>query len=101
MGRARRAELEAYAELRRRILAQATDGVGSAFEELAGWVPEATPAAVLEAYRENGGDPESDPLPFFTEVFLYELLGKEDARALLARVRQIGVALGHPGGGLP
>lgn len=32
--------------------------------------------------------------PFFTEAFLYNLVGKEDARSILALIRQLGRALG-------
>ena len=43
----------------------------------------------LEAY-----DPEDEKAPFFTEAYLYNLLGKGDARTVLATVRQVGRALG-------
>ncbi len=39
-------------------------------------------------------DAEDEGAPFFTEAFLYNLLGKEDARTVLAAVREIQRALG-------
>lgn len=36
---------------------------------------------------------EDAEAPFFSEAFLYNLLGKEDARSLLTRVRQLKEAL--------
>lgn len=39
--------------------------------------------------------------PFFTEAYLYTLLGKEDARTVLAYVRGLGVALGYSREDLP
>lgn len=41
-----------------------------------------------------GYDPEDEKAPFFSEAFLYNLLGKEDARTVLAYTRRIGEALG-------
>ena len=35
--------------------------------------------------------------PFFSEAYLYELLGKDDARTLLSRLRAIGESLGVEG----
>ena len=52
------------------------------------WEPEAVPAKIRKAYEENGAEPGEVP-PFFSEVYLYELLGKEDARTLLAMFRMV------------
>lgn len=37
---------------------------------------------------------EGDDVPFFTEVKLYDLLGKENARTVLSRLHALGRALG-------
>ncbi len=42
----------------------------------------------------NWYDPEDADAPFFTEACLYNLLGKGDARTVLALVRNVGRALG-------
>lgn len=34
--------------------------------------------------------------PFFTEAYLYNLLGKEDARTLLAYMRKLARSIGFP-----
>lgn len=52
------------------------------------WKPEDCPKRIREAYEANGAEPGAIP-PFFSEVYLYELLGKEDARTLLALMRQV------------
>lgn len=45
------------------------------------------------------GDPidELDKVPFFTETYLYNLIGKEDARTVLAYLGEIARALGFEG----
>lgn len=48
-------------------------------DELAGWY-----------------QPEDEDAPFFTEGWLYPMLGKEDARTVLAVVRGVQRALGLP-----
>ena len=50
-----------------------------AFRELAQWSP-GWPSHAVAAYD----DPPPNNCPFFTEAFLYELLGKDDARTLQA-----------------
>lgn len=37
---------------------------------------------------------DHDDVPFFSEIKLYDLLGKEDARIVLSRLRSLGRALG-------
>ncbi len=46
------------------------------------------------AWGPEGYEPEDEEAPFFTEAFLYNLLGKEEARTVLSLVRQVGRALG-------
>ena len=53
-----------------------------AVEGIEKWVPESTPLAVYEDNTEGGR--EAETIPFMTEAFLYPLLGKCDARTLLA-----------------
>lgn len=40
--------------------------------------------------------PEDVDQPFFSEAFLYNLIGKEDARTLRARLNSLGESLGVP-----
>lgn len=42
----------------------------------------------------DGYEPGDDRAPFFSEAFLYILLWKEDARSVLARVRDVATAFG-------
>lgn len=53
------------------------------------FIPESTPDAV----REAEGD-DADQIPFLSEAFLYPLLGKEDARTVLALWDSIRESLG-------
>ncbi len=61
------------------------------FKQLFTWTPECMPEEVLKAYEENGG---TGVPPFFCEITLYELLGKGEARDLLAIMRLLGEGLG-------
>lgn len=83
-----------------RLLADATEsGVGDpqrirdALRDLYTWTPESKPKQFSNragtGYRKGDED-----APFFTESFLYVLLGKEDARSLLGRMRVLCEALG-------
>jgi hypothetical protein len=50
---------------------------------------------VPEGFAEEPGyEPGDEKAPFFSEAFLYVLLGKEDARSLLGRMRTLRKALG-------
>ena len=69
-----------------------------ALAELMEWTPEATPIQFTEKHNPHNqrivliGQPELDEdktAPFFTEAYLYNLLGKEDARGLLGRINRI------------
>lgn len=64
-----------------------------AFLELYAWVPECAPQEVLDAYEANGAKKNEVP-PFFSEVFTYEILGKDQARTLRALIHNLGEALG-------
>jgi hypothetical protein len=70
----------------------AADKIREEWRDLIDWVPEANHIAECEHYEE--GDEEA---PFLTERYLYNLLGKEDARSLLGRVRRLGHVLGFDG----
>jgi len=48
----------------------------------------------LKGARGKGGDEHDETVPFLTESFLYPLLGKDDARSLMARVHALFRALG-------
>jgi len=69
-------------------------------KELLEWIPEGVPleeiSKVNYPVRRFGnvfttGD---DKCPLFSEAYLYNLLGKEDARTLLALMRQLCKSLG-------
>ena len=75
-------------------LLESGDGAArQAYKKLATWVPEYLPEEVMTSYKENGAKKGEVP-PFFSEVTLYELLGKEEARTLLAMMSKLGRALG-------
>lgn len=87
-------------DLALRLIADATgSGVGDpqkvkdALRDLFTWTPESKPKQFSNragtGYRKGDED-----APFFTESFLYVLLGKEDARSLLGRMRVLCEALG-------
>ena len=69
--------------------------LAEALDDLRKWVPEGVPEEVRKDAEECGEDPTG--IPFFTEAFLYPLLGKEDARSLLGRMRRLCDAAGIPG----
>lgn len=54
-------------------------------------------AKVGEAVADHEFKPGPSPeVPFFTESYLYDLMGKEDARTILALVRNVLRAVGLP-----
>ena len=62
-----------------------------ALRELVTWVPEVGfPGNCTPVYD----DPPDEDCPFFTESFLYELLGKEDARTVLCLLEAVAHGLG-------
>ena len=63
-----------------RMTAQ-TPGPVARWERLLAWTPEQTPPHFKERDGYEDGDEDS---PFLSEAYLYNLLGKEDARTLLA-----------------
>ena len=65
---------------------QARPIITKAMEELEQFKTECTP----EFFKQHQGYEEGDEnAPFFTEAFLYILLGKEDARTLLALMHSL------------
>ena len=71
-------------------------------KELLEWIPEGVP---LEEISKINYPPKvwgndrmfikgDDKCPFFSEAYLYNLLGKQDARTLLALMRQLCKSLG-------
>lgn len=77
--------------LRRYHAAQHAAAVAE-LRDLAAWEPEG-------GWSKSWGpgvyeDPPEPGCPFFTEAFLYELFGKEDARTLLALLGSVARALG-------
>lgn len=61
--------------------------------DLRAWHPEYTPVEVLTDWKACGGDANDIP-PFFTEAYLYPLLGKNDARTILALMRPVWELIG-------
>lgn len=64
--------------------------------ELFRFTPEFEPDYIRKAKKRDKED-SGEPYPFFTEGFLYESIGKEDARTVLALVRELAQALGMDG----
>lgn len=60
-------------------------------QELVNWMPEDEHAPLLHSGITKA---EMKKVPFFSETYLYGLLGKEDARTLLARMRRVCEAAG-------
>lgn len=77
---------EAIAREKREAQAEAV----RAFKVLAQFKPESRPEFFEKHYGYSKGDEHA---PFFSEAFLYTLLGKEDARTLLGRMRRLAKAL--------
>ncbi len=66
-----------------------------AIKELLGWTPESSKPSDFADFR---GWPEEMPengIPFISESFLYPVLGKDDARSFLLRVRRVIEAIGY------
>lgn len=87
-------------DLALRLIADATgSGVGDqqkvkdALRDLFTWTPESKPKQ-FSPRAQSGYRKGDEDAPFFSESFLYVLLGKEDARSLLGRMRQLCEALG-------
>jgi len=65
------------------------------FNKLYAWVPEGVPLKKISAVvypKKDWGQVFTDgdeKQPFFSEAYLYNLLGKEDARTLLALIQQL------------
>lgn len=92
-GRIGQSELRLYGELRRMILFGSNIEAIQMMMAMRDWKPESAPKKVLKAYQENGAKKGEVP-PFFSEVFLYEVLGKEDARTLLSFFGRVLTAFG-------
>ncbi len=69
------------------MLAKAVEAI----EKLKTWAPESGPGILRKCEHFTEGDEDA---PFFTETFLYLTLGKEDARTLLAYMRDLAEAVG-------
>lgn len=69
-----------------------------ALVDLVNWKPEGSFPYDRDVYGKEvlDGDPEVDA-EFFSEAFLYALIGKEDARTLLAKVGRVAKAFGFGG----
>lgn len=71
-------------------------GVEEALKSLVNYEPEAKPLLSAKAI-EYYGEPE-EGCPLFTESYLYPLLGKEDARTVLAMLGSVARAIGYEEG---
>jgi len=62
----------------------------AAFKRLLSWHTESTPLPFLPKHRRASGAMAGDEkAPFVSETFLYPLLGKDDARTLLYKLREV------------
>ncbi len=74
-------------------------GYKESVRKLLKWVPQNVPLEQISGivypkkYFGVVFDKNDDKQPFFSEAYLYNLLGKEDARTLLALMRQLCKAL--------
>ena len=82
------------------IIAQRSQDVQlqDSVSQLLEWTPENR--HVLKKDNDYYSDGDED-CPFFSEAYLYNLLGKEDARTLLALMRPVWAAAGVPRDGQP
>ena len=60
-----------------------------AVKELFAWVPGELPETVDRSEECGMYQPEDEGAPFFTETYLYNTLGKDLARSLLARAERV------------
>jgi hypothetical protein len=73
----------------------ALDAARAIFRDLADLrIGEFTDATRKVAQRGGWYDPEDEKQPFFSEAYLYTLVGKDAARSILARFNALGAALG-------
>jgi hypothetical protein len=61
-----------------------------AFKSLITWEPETLPP-----YDSTEEEPIEERVPFLSETFLYAVLGKDDARSFLLRLRRLAKLLGY------
>ncbi len=97
----RTASLDKVQEAVREAIQEAHTEAVKAFRELAAWKPEDEEDWKRELkrlgkawYGQDVYEEGDETMPFFSEAFLYLLLGKEDARSLLGRLDRLGEALG-------
>ena len=82
--------------IKQRIVAGNTDII-DVLRRLANYVPDAPAKSIIRPEMlALYGEPDHD-CPFFTEMYLYALLGKEDARTVLAYIGAIARAVGLDG----
>ncbi len=82
-----RGTIEEVAAILTEALEEDGTDLAEAFQSLKDYIPESTPDVVREDSIASGWEPGS--VPFFTEGFLYPLMGKEDARSILAAIRKV------------
>ena len=78
--------------LTQRIQLGNTEAV-NALRELVQWTPGTFPFKKT-VYDEDPGEAEATDAPFFTEAYLYALVGKSHARTLLALIYNLASSLG-------
>lgn len=98
------AKVKGVHAVERTVEIQIEAAVLKALKDLVNYHPDVAPIQFTEAgnpYNESDDVrvPQSEldedvEAPFFSESYLYNLLGKEDARALLGRVKRLCTALG-------
>lgn len=91
----READAALKAALIQRLAAGETD-IHKTLVAMAKYVPEdGFPSDMTPIYGDEHD--ELDKAPFFSETYLYNLIGKEDARTVLAYISQIARGLGYDG----
>jgi len=65
------------------------DGLVAAWKSLLNFAPGMSPALIKQAKRDGYYQKGDENAPFFSEAYLYPLLGKDDARTILSIMRLI------------
>ena len=66
----------------------------AAFKQLVEYTPGWMPECIIEENKGEMFSEGDEKAPFFSEAYLYNLMGKEDARTILALLRQFAESAG-------
>lgn len=84
--------LQAIEKIIQDEMARKNKALKEACEKLAEYSPRCLPESCMN--EEDGYEEGDEDAPFFSEGYLYNLLGKDDARTLLALMRPVWEAAG-------